>query len=57
MDPLMRFYVGAAVASITIDDQRRVALTLRVPSLGTLVRETSSLVDLGYGRGRMNSPA
>ena len=47
MEPTKRFFVEAAVASMTIDDHRRVALTLRVPSPGTVVSETSSLVELG----------
>jgi hypothetical protein len=47
MEPTKRIFIEAAVASMTIDDLRRVALTLRVPSPGTLVSETSSLVELG----------
>jgi site-specific DNA recombinase len=47
MEPTKRIFIEAAVASMTVDDQRRVALTLRVPSPGTLVSETSCLVELG----------
>ena len=42
-----RLFIEAAVASMSVDDHRRVSLTLRVPSPGTLVSETTTLVELG----------
>ena len=47
MAPATRLFVEAAVASMTIDADRRVDLTLRVPRPGTAVSEMSSLVELG----------
>ena len=42
-----RLFIETAVASIAVDDQRRVSLTLRLPSPGTLVSATTTLVELG----------
>jgi len=47
MDPATRLFVEAAVAAMTIDSDRNVKMTLRVPSPGTLVSKESSLVELG----------
>ena len=47
MDLATRLFVEAAVAAMTIDSDRNVKMTLRVPSPGTLVSKESSLVELG----------
>jgi len=46
MDPTKRLFVEAAVASMTVDADRKVQLTLRIPSPGTTVNEGSSWVEL-----------